>query len=426
VQDDRLNVLVVGNGAREHALCWALRRSPRLGKLFCAPGNAGTAMLATNLPIGGEAIEELAGWAAENEIGLSVVGPEVPLAGGLVDAFALRGLRAFGPTARAAELEASKVWAGGFLARQGIPAPASRQAVNVEDGLRTVAELRLPIAIKADGLAAGKGVVLAATEAEARQALIWMLEEQGLGAAGQQVLLQEFLTGPELSVLALSDGRDLLVLPAARDYKRIGDGNSGPNTGGMGAYSPPAFATPALLEQVRAEILEPTVQGMAAEGRPFKGVLYAGLMLTASGPRALEFNCRFGDPETQVILPLLASDPLDLFEAVVEGNLRSVQPTWRSQATCGIVLASAGYPGPFPVGRPIAGLDTLSADALVFQGGTDRTAGRVVTAGGRVLTAVGLGQDVAAARQAAYDLAARVTFDGCYYRTDIAADDENA
>ena len=268
--------------------------------------------------------------------------------------------------------------------------------------------------------------MLAQTEPEARQALTWMLEEQGLGAAGQQVLLQEFLSGPELSVLALSDGRDLLMLPPARDYKRIGDANSGPNTGGMGAYARPASATPALLERIRAEILEPTIWGMAAEGRPFKGVLYAGLMLTASGPRVLEFNCRFGDPETQVILPLLASDPLDLFEAVVEGHLGSVQPTWQGGAACGVVLALAGYPGPYPVGRPIIGLDTLPDDALVFQAGTDRTAERVVTAGGRVLTAVALGADVATARQAAYDLAARITFEGCYYRTDIAADDENA
>lgn len=421
-----LNVLVVGNGAREHALCWALRRSPRLGALFCAPGNAGTARVATNLPLNADDVDTLATWCADNRVDLVVVGPEAPLAAGLVDALARRGVRAFGPTRHAAIIEASKCWAWEFMERHAIPAPRARVCTDVASGMDAVAELGLPIAIKADGLAAGKGVIVAEGEAEARQALTWLLEHRGLGAAGQRVLVQEFLAGTELSVLAFTDGRAVATMPPARDYKRVGEGNRGPNTGGMGAYCPPSLATPALLERVRREILEPTVWGLASEGRPFKGVLYAGLMLTAEGPKVLEFNCRFGDPETQVILPLLASDLLDVLEAVVEGNLHGQEVSWERGAACGVVLASAGYPGSYQTGRVISGLDQLPPDALLFHAGTALRDGNVVTNGGRVLTATGTGGDLASARRAAYALAERVSFEGCYYRGDIAADDPAA
>src|SRR5437763_4440338 len=297
-----MKVLIIGGGAREHALCWALRRSRRVGELFCAPGNAGTARLATNVPIGAEAVGDLTEWAAENDAGLTVVGPEAPLAAGLVDAFERRGLRAFGPTARAAEIEASKCWAWGFMERQGIPAPRARECTDVPAGLAAVDELGLPVAIKADGLAAGKGVVLARTREEARRALVWMLEQGGLGAAGRRVLVQEYLEGPELSVLAFADGRNVAPMPPARDYKRLCEGDRGPNTGGMGAYCPAGFAGPQLLERVRAQILEPTVRGLAAEGRPFRGMLSAGLMLTRAGPRAAALNTSRGATEAHGIL----------------------------------------------------------------------------------------------------------------------------
>jgi phosphoribosylamine--glycine ligase len=289
--------------------------------------------------------------------------------------------------------------------------------------MAALGELGLPVAIKADGLAAGKGVILAATPDEARRGLEWLIERGGLGEAGRRVLLEEFLEGPELSCMAFVDGRRVVPMPPARDYKRIGEGDVGPNTGGMGAYCPPGFARPEMLDRIRREILEPTVEAMAEEGRPFKGVLYAGLMLTHDGPKVLEFNCRFGDPETQVVLPLLETDLLDVLEAVVEGDLGARALGWRPGAACGVVLASEGYPGGYETGRPICGLDDLPPGALVFHAGTARRDGRVVTAGGRVLTATGVGGDLDEARCAALALARRIRFDGCYYRSDIAADD---
>jgi phosphoribosylamine--glycine ligase len=419
-----MKVLVVGGGAREHALCWALRRSERLSALFCAPGNAGTARLAENVPIAAEAVEVLTAWAVQRSIDLVVVGPEVPLAAGLVDRLQAGGLRAFGPSAAAAEIEASKCWSAAFVERLGIPAPRSLACTNLDAGLAAIDAIGLPAAIKADGLAAGKGVVLVGDRPAARQALAWMLDQGGLGSAGQRVLIQEAVRGTELSVLALADGETVLPLPPARDYKRIGEGDRGPNTGGMGAYCPPALATPDLLDRIRRTILEPTVRGLAEAGRPFVGTLYAGLMLTAEGPKVLEYNCRFGDPETQVILPLLESDLLDLLEAASDGALAGLEPRWRTGAACGVVLASGGYPGDHPTGLPIRGLDDLPPEALVFQAGTAEQAGRIVTAGGRVLTVAARGATLALARQAAYKLAAKIDFPGCYYRRDIGADDE--
>ena len=421
-----MKVLVVGGGAREHALCWALRKSPRLSALYCAPGNAGTSLLATNLPMGAEAVDELVGWAAEQAIDLIVVGPEAPLAAGLVDRLEAAGLAAFGPTAASARIETSKCWSADFVQRHGIPAPRSRGCTTVAEGLAALAELGLPVAIKADGLAAGKGVVLAADADEARRTLAWMLEQDGLGQAGRRVLLQEALVGAELSVLAFADGQRVALMPPARDYKRIGDGDRGPNTGGMGACCTPRLVEPALLQEIGRCVLEPAIRGLAADGAPFRGVLYAGLMLTAAGPRVLEFNCRFGDPETQVILPLLETDLLDVLEAAADGRLDRVELRWSAATACGVVLASEGYPGSYPTGRPIRGLESLPPDALVFQAGTARRGDEVVTAGGRVVTAVGLGPDLERARQAAYRSAGSLGFDGCYYRRDIGADDETA
>jgi phosphoribosylamine--glycine ligase len=419
-----VNVLVVGSGAREHALCWSLARSARLGKLYCAPGNAGTAGLATNLPIGAERLEEIVQVAATRRIDLVVVGPEVPLAAGLVDRLRARGVRAFGPTAAAARIESSKAWAKELLGRYGVPTARAEVAGSLGEARRLLSRFSYPVVLKADGLAAGKGVTIVRDRSEAEAVLDDLFVARTLGPAAELVLVEEFLEGRELSQLAFSDGERLAPMPPARDYKRARDGDRGPNTGGMGAYSRPAFATPELLRRVRAEILEPVVAGMAADGHPFVGALYAGLMLSADGPMVLEFNCRFGDPETQVLLPLLRSDLLDVLDAVADGNLDPTAVEWHPGSACGIVLASSGYPGPYPRGRPIRGLDRVAPDALVFHAGSARLEdGTVVTAGGRVLTVVGQGADPWEARARAYASVGAIGFEGASFRTDIAADE---
>ncbi len=418
-----INVLVVGGGAREHALSWALARSDRLGELFCAPGNAGTAGLATNLPIAADAVDELVNVAAERAIGLVVVGPEAPLAEGLVDRLAARGIRAFGPTAGAARIEASKAWAKGLLQARGVATARAELAGTLAEARSHLDRFSYPVVLKADGLAGGKGVTIVRTRAEADAQLDNLFVARTLGGAADCVLIEEFLSGRELSVLAFSDGERLALLPPARDYKSLGDGDRGPNTGGMGGYSAPELASPELLAQVQTDIMAPVVAAMAAAGHPFVGVLYAGLMLTPDGPRVLEFNCRFGDPEAQVLLPLLDGDLLAGLEAVADRRLEPRALHWRSERTCGVVLASGGYPGPFTTGHPIAGLAEAAADALVFHGGTARQGdGTVVTAGGRVVTVVGRGADLVTARSRAYAGARKVQFDGRHFRTDLAAD----
>jgi phosphoribosylamine--glycine ligase len=419
-----VNVLVVGNGAREHALCWSLAKSARLGDLYCAPGNAGTAGLATNLPVGAESVDELVEAAEARAVDLVVVGPEVPLAAGLVDRLGARGIRAFGPTAAAARIEASKAWTKELLLRIGVATGRAEIVGSLGQARRKLAAFGFPVAVKADGLAAGKGVTIVRDRGEAEAVLDELLVARSLGAAADRVLIEEFLEGRELSVIALCDGDRLAMLPPARDYKAAFDGDEGPNTGGMGAYARPAFATGSLLDQVRAEILEPVVRELAALGTPFVGALYAGLMLTRDGPKVIEFNCRLGDPEAQVILPLLRSDPLDVLEATVDGRLDEGAIEWRPGTACGVVLASGGYPGPYQTGRPIEGFVEASRDALVFHAGTRRLGdGDVVTAGGRVLTVVGRGADLAEARSAAYAGASAVRFVGKHLRGDIAADD---
>jgi phosphoribosylamine--glycine ligase len=416
-----VRVLVVGSGAREHALLWKLARSPRRPRLYCAPGNAGTAQLAENVPIPSDDIDALALWADEQAIDLTIVGPEAPLARGIADAFAARGRALFGPSRAAAQIEASKAWAKELLVRHGIPTARATVVADLDAARRALDAFGTPVVVKADGLAAGKGVTVAATRAEAEAAVRACLVERVFGAAGERVVIEECLAGPEVSVLAFVDGERVVPMVPACDYKRVGEGDTGPNTGGMGAYAPPALATPELRARVLREILEPTAAALVAAGRPYRGVLYAGLMVTAEGPKVLEFNCRFGDPETQVILPLLASDLLDIVEAVVAGHLEQVPVRWEAGAACGVVLAARGYPGPYPTGMPIRGLDALPADALVFHAGTRATAEGIVAAGGRVLTVVGQGPDRAAARERAYAGVAGIQFEGCYYRRDIAA-----
>ena len=428
-----MRVLVIGSGAREHALCWALSRSPRLTALFCAPGNGGIAALATCVALDQMDFAACADWAEQNAIDLTVVGPEDPLCGGIVDVFQAQGLAVFGPTAAAARIEGSKAWTKRLLLDAGIPtAPAAifdDRAAAEAYLARREAEAQAqgvdcyPLVIKADGLAAGKGVYIVKDGQTARDALDDLLVKRLLGAAGETILIEDFLPGVELSLFALTDGERVVALAPACDYKRAYDGDEGPNTGGMGAYSPPAFATPELLRDIEARVLRPTVAALAAAGAPFRGLLYAGLMLTANGPSVLEYNARFGDPETQVVLPRLQSDLLELCAAVARGRLDEAPAlTWTSEVACGVVVASGGYPGPYEKGAPITGLETLDDDVLVFHAGTSRADdGHLVTAGGRVLTVVALGANMAAARERVYANVGRVRFAGARYRTDIAA-----
>jgi phosphoribosylamine--glycine ligase len=418
-----MRVLVVGAGAREHALVWKLFSSPAVREVYCAPGNAGTAALSHSVNIRHDDVATLVQWAAQQQIDLTVVGPEGPLALGIVDQLALNGLACIGPTQAAARIETSKVWAKALMQRHGIPTARAEVAESPTAALELARQMGFPVVLKADGLAAGKGVVVARDEVEARATLTDFMVHRTLGEAAERVLVEEYLDGDEVSILAFTDGRDLVVMPAARDYKRVGDGDRGPNTGGMGAYAPVPYVDPALLDQVRDRILAPAIAALAAEGHPFKGVLYAGLMLTADGPRVLEFNCRFGDPEAQALLPLLDSDLVEIFQAIAHEELGQTRPRWLNLSTCVVVAASEGYPGRFRQGLPIRGLDSVESGVLIFQGGTRREpSGRhVVTAGGRVLSIVGRGRTLEQAREQAYRGVAEVGFDGMQYRRDIAA-----
>ncbi len=412
-----MRVLVVGSGGREHALVRTLLRSPQAPEVLCAPGNAGIRRDARSLDAPGDDPTALARAARDAGVDLVVVGPEAPLVAGLADALAAAGVRCFGPLAAAARLEGSKAFAKEIMQAAGVPTAAHRVVSTVEDGLAAVTGY--PAVIKADGLAAGKGVAIAASEAEAREALEEMLVARRFG--DQPVVVEEFLAGEELSLLALCDGGRAVPLAPARDYKRIGEGDSGPNTGGMGAYSP-VPGTDDLVRDVIASVHEPVVRELARRGTPFHGVLYAGLMLGAAGPKVLEFNVRFGDPETQVVLPRLRSDLLELLLAATEpGGLAGVAPEWDARTAVCVVLASRGYPASASSGDAIAGLDAVPAGAEVFHAGTAERDGQVVTAGGRVLGVTALGDDRAAARAAAYAAADMIAFDGSQLRRDIAA-----
>jgi phosphoribosylamine--glycine ligase len=406
-----MDVLVVGSGAREHALAWRLSLCPSVGRVWAAPGNPGMEAVATCVPLEGDA---LAGWASAGKIDLVVVGPEAPLADGLADRMRAAGLAVLGPSARAAEIEASKAWAKAFCLRHGIPAAASRTFADAEAAAAYAAAQEPPVVVKADGLAAGKGVVVAGGPGEAAEAA------RALGRRGR-VVVEEFLRGRELSAFALCDGRTFVPLAAARDHKRRDDGDRGPNTGGMGAYSPVPEAGAALMERVAREVFAPAVAGLAAEGRPYVGVLYAGLMLTAGGPRVLEFNARLGDPEAQVLLPRWQGDVALELLAAARGDLSGVRPDFGPQAAVGVVLASPGYPEQPRTGLPISGIEAAARHgALVFHAATRRDGDAWATAGGRVLTVVALGSDVAAAREAAYRAAGEIVWPGRLLRGDIA------
>lgn len=418
-----MRVLVVGGGAREHALCWKLAQSPVVSKLFCSPGNPGTGLVAQNLPYKVNDIDGIV--AATRDLGIEfvVVGPEEPLSLGLADRLRSAGITVFGPSQAAARIETSKQWAKEIMAQAGVPTARSTSNDDLSEALAAIDQYQLPVVVKADGLAAGKGVVIAETRDEAERALRSFMSDRSLGAAGARCLVEEFLEGTELSVFALCDGATSRLFLSACDYKRLGTGDVGPNTGGMGSYAPPPFATPALLEAVMQTIIEPTASAMYAAGAPMQGVFFAGLMLTSSGPKVLEFNVRFGDPETQVMLPLLEDDLLDLLYRTATGDLASIERIRvRDGAAVGVVLASGGYPGNYATGKPISGLDEQFPDTQVFQAGTRAGEGpEIVTAGGRVLTVVGTGQDLAAARALAYRRLEGIAFEEMTWRSDIAA-----
>ncbi|MGQ9724277.1 MAG: phosphoribosylamine--glycine ligase [Tepidimonas sp.] len=419
-----MRVLVVGGGGREHALAWKLKQSPRAQQVFVAPGNGGTARDAqlVNVPIT-DAVA-LRDWALANRIGLTVVGPEAPLAAGIVDTFRAAGLRIFGPTRAAAQLESSKAFAKAFMKRHGIPTAAYETFSDPAAAHAYVDRVGAPIVVKADGLAAGKGVVVALTADEAHEAIDAVLLDNRLGvqhnADGARVVIESFLQGEEASFIALVDGEHVLPLATSQDHKRLLDGDLGPNTGGMGAYSPAPVVTPAVHERAMREVILPAVRAMAAEGRPYTGFLYAGLMVAADGTvQTLEFNCRMGDPETQPILMRLRSDLLEVLLAATEARLHTVSLDWDPRVALGVVVAAAGYPLAPRKGDIITALPVDASDAVVFHAGTAVQDGRLVTSGGRVLCATALGADVAAARERAYALVRATAFDGMQYRRDI-------
>ena len=416
-----MKILVVGGGGREHTLVWKIAQSPRVEKVFAAPGNAGTAAIAENLNLHPTDIEELGKVAKEKGIGLVLVGPEAPLASGIVDCFDNLGIPIFGPTKTATQIESSKVFARNLMEKYGIPRPEGAIFSSYSEAREYLQEQSPPVVIKADGLAAGKGVIIAGSLAEAEKALGDIMEAKIFGSAGDRVIIDEYLSGREVSLIAFTDGKTVSPMVPACDYKKIWDNDQGPNTGGMGSYSPPGFFSAGMIEKVTKDILVPTVKAMAKEGVLYKGVLYAGLMIIDREPVVLEFNARFGDPETQVVLPLLKTDVVDILMAVVQGNLDRVEIEWSSEACVGVVISSAGYPGSYKTGFPIQGIDNVDNDVLVFHAGTKLgNDGIIYTDGGRVLTVAGMGKDMAEARKKVYSNIPNIYFEDCYYRRDIA------
>jgi phosphoribosylamine--glycine ligase len=416
-------VLVIGGGGREHALAWKIAQSPKAVKVFVAPGNAGTARepKCENVPVAAEDVDGLLRFALANKINLTVVGPETPLVLGVVDKFRAAGLRIFGPTRDAAQLEGSKAFTKDFLARHQIPTAAYGNFTDIAAAEAYIKKVGAPIVVKADGLAAGKGVIIAQTTDEAMAAVRDMLAGNVFGEAGHRVVIEEFLTGEEASFIVMVDGEHILPLATSQDHKRVGDGDTGPNTGGMGAYSPAPVVTPEIHTRIMREVIEPTVRGMSREGHPYTGFLYAGVMIAPDGtPRVLEYNCRFGDPETQPVMLRLKSDFVELIEAAIDGKLDTVQAQWDSRAALGVVMAAGGYPGAYHQGDVIHGLPgKAESDRKVFHAGTTLKDGAVVTSGGRVLCVTALGESVSAAQQHAYELVGQIRWSGALYRHDI-------
>jgi len=421
VRTEPYSVLVVGSGAREHALVWALARSPSVSEILAAPGNPGMSTMAQTVGLPITDVAAIADWAEAHDIDLVVVGPEAPLALGLADLLAVRGIPVFGPSRAAAELEWSKAFAKDFMRRHAIPTAPYGVFTEIAAALDFIRTAGAPLVVKADGLAAGKGVLICATQAEAEDAVRSVLVDRAFQAAGDRVVVEQFLEGEELSVIAVVDGERFAMLPPARDYKRLRDGDQGPNTGGMGSYAPVRDLDLEVMARVRERVLEPAVAGLRAEGRPYRGALYAGLMLTHEGPMALEFNCRFGDPETQVILPLLDLDLAELLLACAEGRLATESIATRPDVAVCVVLAAEGYPERPRTGDPIHGIDVAQqSGALVFHAGTGEREGRLVTSGGRVLSVVATSADLTGAAARAYAAADLIQFDGMQLRRDVA------
>ncbi len=416
-----MKVLVIGGGGREHTLVWKLVQSSRVSEVFCAPGNAGTEEIATNIDLSDGDIPGLLKFARENEIGMTMVGPEVPLVNGIVDEFEAANLRIFGPNARAAILEGSKVFTKELLAKYQIPTAEYHRFTEAGPAIKFLeANTTYPIVIKADGLAAGKGVLISPTKEDAQQGVREMMEDKVFGAAGDEIIIEEFMTGPELSMLCFVDSKTVVPMVSAKDYKRIGEGDTGLNTGGMGAISPNPLYDDELEAYCLENIIEPTLEGMRHEGRPFKGILYCGIMLTEAGPRVLEYNVRFGDPETQVILPRLKTDLAEIFDAVIDDRLNEIEIIWDEGAAATIVLASQGYPEAYPKGLPISGLDRVKS-SVVFHAGTKLASGEVVTSGGRVLNVTTLAETVDEALESSYTNGELIQFEGKTIRKDIGS-----
>ena len=417
-----MKVLIIGSGGREHALAWKVAQSTLVSGVLVAPGNAGTALEpdVRNVPVDADDIDGLVDLARKEDVGLTIVGPEVPLAAGVVDRFAEHDLRCFGPTAKAAQLESSKAFAKDFMARHGIPTAAHAVVDSVEEGQRQARLMGYPVVLKADGLAAGKGVVIVEDEDSARDTLTDMLSGSAFGAAGSRVVVEELLVGEEASFIVLADGETALPLASSQDHKRRDDGDQGPNTGGMGAYSPAPAVTDAVHQQIMDEVIGPALTGMSDDGCRFTGFLYAGVMLTPNGPKVLEFNVRFGDPETQPILMRLKSDLVDTLLAVLDGRIDQIELDWDERTALGIVIAAGGYPGSYTKGKAIAGIDIPPPDEVkIFHAGTRLEGDQVVTSGGRVLCVTALGDGVARAQARALDWTARIGFQDAFHRSDI-------
>lgn len=418
-----MKVLIIGSGGREHALVWKISQSPKVSKVYCAPGNAGISQLVKCIDINADNIEKLADFAEKEKIDLTVVGPELPLSRGIVNEFNRLGLKIFGPSREATKIESSKVFSKYLMKKYNIPTANYEVFQNSEEALDYIKQQTFPLVIKADGLAAGKGVFIVKKLDQARDALDVLMKKKTFGEAGRQIVIEEFLEGEEVSVLAFSDGKTVVPMVSSQDHKKIFDNDQGPNTGGMGAYSPVPFYPNEFKKTVLEEILKPAVKSLQSEGREYKGVLYAGLVLTKEGPKVLEFNARFGDPETQVVLPRLKTDLVDILNAVIEGSLHEINIEWKNNSAVCVVVASGGYPSKYQKGKPISGLERLEKmkDIIAFHAGTKFKDGKVVTSGGRVLGITAWGETISKAKEKAYEGVEKINFEDMYYRKDIAA-----
>lgn len=416
-----MKILVIGSGGREHTLVWKLAQSPRVSKIYCAPGNAGTGQIAENINIASEDVMGLREFALHNQIDLTVVGPEGPLVLGIVDEFQSHGLKIFGPDKKASILEGSKVFSKKLMQKYNIPTADFLSFTDEAEAKKFIKKVGAPVVVKADGLAAGKGVIVCQTEAEAERAVDRILREKEFGEAGSEVIVEECLVGEEASILCFTDGKTIIPMASAQDHKRVNDNDEGSNTGGMGAYSPAPIVTAELIEKVTREILKPTISGMEAEGHPYKGILYVGLMLTKDGPKVLEYNCRFGDPETQCIIPRMKTDLIDVMLKVLSSELSAVSLEWDPRPAVCIVAAAGGYPGSYQKGIEINGLEKARQvdDVIIFHAGTKEKDGKIVTSGGRVLGVVGIGETIRHAIDRAYLAIKLIDFKDMHYRKDI-------